>query len=118
MHKRTSVAIAAFVAVLLIGCASASTYPAATHNYNIAGAAYKVAFDKIQNLRSIGKVNDAQWAQFVTGAAMERAADNLVAADLNAWKVTGKEPPTYAADWQSLQDAQAAVIALSNGVSL
>lgn len=121
--RNLSSVLMAVLAISLLNASSCSTggaltYADATHNYNVTGTAYKTAFDKLSNLRAVGKVSDAQWQAFVTASATERTADTAVVADLATWQSTNAQPSSWSTDWQALQDAQAAVIQLANGVSL
>ena len=120
MHKYKHILGTVILSTLMLtGCNTASNaYPAATHSYNISGAAYKTAVDKIQRLSDLGRVSKADFALALALTADERVKAKVVDADLAAWEATRLEPAAYKADFKALQDAQAAVIVLANRQSL
>lgn len=109
--------LCAVVCLLIAACAT-SGYAEASQEYATRAAAYHNAGDVIQNLRTVGRVSDAQWSQFQADTAEARAADVDVFADLTAWRDSGKKPSGYDAHLKRLTDAQNSVIALSQAVHL
>jgi outer membrane murein-binding lipoprotein Lpp len=116
MRKYKQILAAVALSTLMVtGCASkvSNAYPAATHSYNVAGAAYKTATTKLQNLSTAGALSKANFDLANALMADERGKAKTVDADLALWQASGNQPVSYTADSKALTDAQAAVIALA-----
>lgn len=113
----STVLTAVFALILVAGCASnANQYASATAAYNAESAQYATDRATIDTSYSAGKVTAAQYDQYVTYQKAYAAADNLVFADLAAWKASGAQPVNYSTDAIARTAAAGQVSAIAKAV--
>lgn len=117
MRMYRTVSIAAILAAILLACVSAggNGYAAATLDEQARMLLYVQAGSKIKATLPANRT--AEWDQFEALQREIRAADNLVFADLTAWKDSGVKPPGYDTHARTLHDAQDKVISLQKEVA-
>jgi len=115
--KKISASILVLLILLTIACAS-SAYQEAVQYEHSQAIGYKEAFDVVQNMRGVGRVNGAQWSRFLTAAEEVRAAGIQVDQDLDQWRDSGKKPAGYDQHSAALHAAHGKVLGLAAEVSL
>lgn len=103
--------------VLIVACTSSNNYAAATVAYNQEGATYAANRAAIDSAYSAGRVSAAQYQQYVDIQKAYAAADNVLYADLGAWKASGVQPANYSTDAATRTAAANNLAALAKAVN-